>query len=352
MPDLVVVLRTHSDVEAALVRGLLEAHGIEAMVSSNVPRAIFPFSASAAGEVRVAVRADEAAEARGIIDRQRVRDAAGPAQVLPWPDALSSLETRLGHRFGDREWLERALTHRSRAHEDPNGEALDNESLEFLGDAILGFVVADTLFREFPDFDEGQKSKVKAAVVSAQSLTQIAERLHLGEYLLLGRGEERTGGRQKQALLADACEALIAAVYLDGGIDAARGLIMREVGPTLERLRQPGLLTALTGDFKSALQERLQSAQLPPPRYRVVREEGPDHDKRFEIEVWSEGRLLATGDGRTKKDAEQQAACLALDAIDQGGLAAGAEAEDPGSAPEGQTTAGTGDPPSVDLDES
>ena len=318
MADSVVIFRTNSDVEAAIVRGLLEANGIEAVVSSGVPRAIFPFSAAAVGEVRVSVHEEEAEEARQLLDDHRERNPPGPAQILPWPDALSALEERVGHRFGSRALLERALTHRSRAHEDQTGEARDNESLEFLGDAILGFVVADALFTRFPEFDEGQKSKAKASLVSAHSLARIAEGLGLGEHLLLGRGEEKTGGRQKHALLADACEALFAAVYLDGGLEPARALILREVEPALEGLRQPGHLTALTGDFKSALQERLQAEQLPVPRYRTVREEGPDHDKRFEIEVWSERRLLARGEGRSKKDAEQAAACVALERLDAG----------------------------------
>lgn len=316
MDPTVVIFRTRSDVEAAIVRGLLDTHGIDAIVSSDVPRAIFPISVAAAGEVRVSVRADEAEDARQVIESFRDRQPSGPAQVLPWRDALTALEERIGHRFQTRALLERALTHRSRAHEDQSDDVRDNESLEFLGDAILGFVVADALFTRFPGFDEGQKSKAKASVVSAQSLGRLAERLGLGQHLLLGRGEEKTGGRQKLALLADACEALFAAVYLDGGLEAARELILREIEPALERLQHPGHLTALTGDFKSALQERLQAGQLPVPRYRIVSEEGPDHDKRFAIEVWSEQRLLARGEGRSKKDAEQLAARLAIAALD------------------------------------
>ena len=126
--------------------------------------------------------------------------------------------------------LEHALTHKSKAHEDATGGVVDNESLEFLGDAVLGFVIADLLYREFPQFQEGQKSKAKAAMVSTAALAALAERIGLGEYLLLGRGEEKTGGRRKQALLADGCEALIAALYLDGGIEAARALPARRAG--------------------------------------------------------------------------------------------------------------------------
>ncbi len=143
-------------------------------------------------------------------------------------DEFEPLQTAIGYRFRDRGLLEHAMTHTSRANEDVSGGVIDNESLEFLGDAVLGFVIADLLFREFPDFDEGQKSKTKASLVSTATLARQAERLGLGEHLLLGRGEEKTGGRRKQALLADTYEALIAAIYLDGGIEQARAFIVRE----------------------------------------------------------------------------------------------------------------------------
>ena len=132
------------------------------------------------------------------------------------------------------------MTHTSRANEDVSGGVVDNESLEFLGDAVLGFVIADMLFREFPDFDEGQKSKTKAALVSTATLARQAERLQLGDHLLLGRGEEKTGGRHKQALLADGYEALIAAIYLDGGVEQARAFIAREFAPLIAEVRQHG----------------------------------------------------------------------------------------------------------------
>ncbi len=144
--------------------------------------------------------------------------------MVPFGSELEPLERVIGYRFRDRGLLEHALTHRSRAHEDASGGVIDNESLEFLGDSILGFVIADMLFREFPQHNEGQKSKLKASIVSATSLGRLGERIGLGDYLILGRGEEKTGGRQKQALIADCYEALIAAVYLDGGIEPARGV--------------------------------------------------------------------------------------------------------------------------------
>lgn len=312
-PGPVVVFRTTSDVEAAIVRGLLDTHGIQSFAASALPRNVFPLTINALGEVRIAVRASEAEEARQVIASYRSEPQMG--LVLPWRDGLSELEDRIGHRFADRTLLERALTHRSHAHEDQEGDAADNESLEFLGDAVLGLLVAEVLFREFPQFDEGRKSKMKASLVSSHTLTGIAERLSLGEHVRLGRGEEKTGGRHKHALLADTCEALIAAVYLDGGVEAARRLVLAELQPEIERLRQPGHLTALTGDFKSALQEQLQARGEPPPAYRLVSTEGPDHQKQFSVEVVSGGRVLGTATGSSKKDAEQRAARAALTAL-------------------------------------
>jgi ribonuclease-3 len=306
----VVVFRTHSDIEAWVVRGLLDAHGIETMLSADTPRAIFPVAVGGLGEVRLAVHAERADEARALIEGHRAeRD---PRRVVRLRDEYGDVEDRLGYRFGDRGLLEQALTHRSRAQEDVTGGVIDNESLEFLGDAVLGFVVADLLFREFPEHDEGRKSKIKASLVSRQALARIGERLAIGEALILGRGEEKTGGRGKDALLADTCEALIAAIYLDGGLDAARALIVRELAPLVEAARRPGLLTALTGDYKSALQELLHARGAPAPEYRLVVEAGPAHRRRFDVEVWVEGRCLGREEGHSKKEAEQAAARVAM----------------------------------------
>jgi ribonuclease-3 len=310
MSEPVVVFRTHSDVEAAVVRGLLDSHGLQAFVSSDIPHAIFPLSVNGLGEVRVSVPEPEAGFARRLIED--FRHEASPPEVVPFPDDLATLEARLGYRFRDRNLLERALTHRSRANEGVDATVADNESLEFLGDAVLGFLVADLLYREFPDSDEGHKSKVKAALVSRASLGSIAERLDLGAALRLGRGEEKTGGRGKQALLADTCEAVIAAVYLDGGVEAARRLVVRELGPAVERVRRPGLLTAMTGDYKSALQEWLQARDDAPPVYRLLAERGPDHRKSFDVEVLVGDGAVGRADGPTKKEAEQRAARAAL----------------------------------------
>ena len=198
---------------------------------------------------------------------------------------LQVLETALGHTFKDRSLLERALTHKSRIHEKgPNGEGpSDNEQLEFLGDAILGFVVSECLVRRYPSFPEGRLSKLKAHLVSAARLHEVAQALGLGEYLFLGRGEEMSGGRGKKALLSDAVEALIAALYLDAGLDGARTFIETRVIGAFE-VSENGLEHTVT-DYKSTLQEMAQALKLPPPRYVIVAESGPEHSKTFTVEV-------------------------------------------------------------------
>ncbi|PWT85651.1 MAG: ribonuclease III, partial [Blastocatellia bacterium] len=170
----------------------------------------------------------------------------------------------------------------------------------------------DLLFRDFPEFDEGQKSKTKASLVSTATLGRQAERLGLGEHLLLGRGEEKTGGRRKQALLADGYEALIAAIYLDGGIDQARAFITREFAPLIDDVRQRGFAGR---DYKSELQEYLQSRDRPLPDYRLIGAVGPDHRKVFHVEVVVAGESIAAGDGPSKKLAEQNAARLAFEKL-------------------------------------
>ena len=220
--------------------------------------------------------------------------------------------SREGAEIGEDEGtqlLEHALTHKSKAHEDPSGGVMDNESLEFLGDAVLGLVIADALCRVFPRSTEGQKSKIKATMVSTASLAELAERLQLGDHMILGRGEEKTGGRRKQALLADTCEALIAAIYIDGGLEPARQFLMREMGEAVEAAGQPDYLGR---DHKSRLQEVLQALGRPLPIYRIAGEAGPEHRKMFHVEVVVSGEVIAQGVGRTKKDAEQEAAKTAL----------------------------------------
>jgi ribonuclease III len=223
---------------------------------------------------------------------------------------IAELESILGHQFRDPQWLLQALMHSSRIPERAAEEpAESNEKLEFLGDAVLELVVSEELVREFPDWSEGQLSKSRARLVNATAISLSAQRLGIGKYLLLGRGEEKTGGRSKPALLADAYEALIAAVYLDGGLEAARGFVRRslvdgEIAIEAERLGHT--------DHKSALQEFLQSRGMAPGAYYVVAETGPDHQKTFRVEVRIAGQVSSVGCGKTKKEAEQSAAIAAL----------------------------------------
>jgi ribonuclease-3 len=216
-----------------------------------------------------------------------------------------ALEASLGYRFANRELLARAVTHRSSVYEKiSSAAATDNEQLEFLGDAILGFVVSDVLVAAHPEYPEGRLSKVKAQLVSASHLHVVAARLRLGEYLLLGRGEEMSGGRAKKALLANAVEALIAALYLDGGIEPARRFVLQYVVGEAE----PSSEVALAADYKSALQELAQSMKLPQPRYAIVEERGPEHAKTFLVEVRVGREWVSRAEGLSKKSAGQKAA--------------------------------------------
>ncbi|MBI1872322.1 MAG: ribonuclease III [Acidobacteria bacterium] len=305
-----VIFRTHSDIEANIVRGLLQAHGIWSILASDVPHSIFPLSVDGLGEVRISVHPDEAEEATRIIEAHRTDIRKG--KVIRLNDQFARLEERVGYRFRDRGLLEHALTHSSHAQEDVTGAVTDNESLEFLGDSVLGFVVADLLFRKFPTYTEGQKSKMKAMLVSKPALAQLAADIDLGGSLLLGRGEEKTGGRQKHALLADTYEALIAAVFLDGGIDAAHAFITRQFEPLIDRFAEDDFPAR---DDKSALQEWLQARGLPPPQYRVAEESGPPQRRVFTVEVRIQGQPTAEASGHSKKDAEQRAARLALEKL-------------------------------------
>ena len=305
-----VIFRSSSAIEARVVGSLLEAHGIMSVVSSDVPQSIFPLSVDGLGEVRLSVHPDEAEEARRIIESHRTELPGG--QLVRLRDEFESLQHAIGYRFRDRGLLEHAMTHTSRANEDVSGGVRDNESMEFLGDAVLGFVIADVLFREFPDFNEGQKSKTKASMVSTATLARQAAQLNLGDHMLLGRGEEKTGGRRKQALLADSYEALIAAIYLDGGVEPARAFILREFGTLIAEVRRTGVSDR---DYKSALQELLQARELPLPEYRLVGSVGPDHGKLFQVEVIVRGERIGEASGRSKKEAEQEAARAALEKL-------------------------------------
>ena len=313
MSDFVTIFASRSPIEADVVRGLLEANGVMPIVSTGLPLSVFPFTVSDLGEVRLSVHPDEAEEARRIIEGHRTELQTG--QVIRLRDEFEGLQRAIEYRFRDRGLLEHAMTHTSRANEDVSGGVADNESLEFLGDAVLGFVIADMLFRDFPAYNEGQKSKVKASLVSTTTLGRQAERLSLGDHLLLGRGEEKTGGRRKLALLADGYEALIAAIYLDGGIEQARAFIAREFGAQLAEVKESGLSGQ---DFKSALQEHLQAADRPLPEYKLTGTMGPDHRKQFQVALLVNGEYLAESVGPSKKEAEQEAARLALERLRQG----------------------------------
>lgn len=310
MAELTVIFRTQSDIEASVIRGLLETHGIRTLLSSDVPHSILPLTIGGLGEVRLSVRFNDADVAMQLI--ADYRDEVNARAVTTHGD-FRSLEHALGYHFKDRGLIEHALTHRSRAHEDTSGGVIDNESLEFLGDAVLGLVIADRLFLEFPDYDEGRKSKVKAMLVSASALAKVGDRLKLGDYLLLGRGEEKTGGRRKPSLIADTFEAVVAAIYLDGGIVAAAGFIERQFRAVLDEVRMGAGTSDLATDHKSALQEWLQAQGQQRPDYRLVGESGPDHRKTFRIDVIVGGKTIACAEGRSKKEAEQKAAKQALD---------------------------------------
>jgi ribonuclease-3 len=224
--------------------------------------------------------------------------------------SIQVLESELGYTFSDKTLLTRALTHSSHANEKNRTEE-DNEQLEFLGDAVLGFLVSDFLFRAHPTLTEGELSKLKGFFVSSANLVKFAERIRLGTYLQLGRGEEKTGGRHKQALLVDAFEAVLGAIYLDGGIEQARRMMLRFFEPQIEDVGRSERQQFT--DFKTALQEQLQTLQLGPANYIVASEEGPDHQKLFTVGVMIDGDCVARGVGLTKKAAEQAAAREALE---------------------------------------
>jgi ribonuclease-3 len=219
---------------------------------------------------------------------------------------FTELEYRLGYEFKNRLWLEQALVHSSYAYECPQ-TGPSNERLEFLGDAVLNLIISDFLIASFPVASEGELSRLRAALVNARSLAGIAERLNLGGFLLLGRGEERQAGRKKPSMLADALEALIAAVYLDGGYESAR-IVVKNVFTDFNPRKE----NVLSGDYKTNLQEYTQKWQKVSPEYKLLRQSGPAHDRVFEVEVWIAGTPLGRGEGKSKKQASQEAARRAL----------------------------------------
>jgi ribonuclease-3 len=256
--------------------------------------------------------------------------AVNSTSRTPTPAPRGPLEARLGHRFSRHTLLELALTHRSVAHERAQLEPVpaaatplsDNEQLEFLGDAVVGLLVADELYRRYPALDEGGLTRMRAFLVSRRHLATVAAALSVGEHLLLGRGEQQTGGRNKTALLANAMEAIIAAVYLDAGLEAARTIVVTHIiQPALSQLISEDSTHLTVGDHKSALQQRMQAAGLGTPRYVVTAESGPDHLKHFTVEVRLDAPghrdvVLGQAAAGNKKEAQQAAAriaCLQLE---------------------------------------
>ena len=223
-------------------------------------------------------------------------------------ELITDLQKRLSYNFINIDLLREAITHKSYVNENPDLNAKDNERLEFLGDAVLDLAISSYLFVNFPYYQEGELSKFKSMMVSEPSLSKIASDLDIGEYLLLGRGEEHTGGRKKESLLANALEAIIAAIYLDGGLPAADGFVRMVFVAQIQTITREGISL----DYKTDLQEYCQGHDLELPSYRVSKEMGPDHKKTFEVEILINGEVLGLGIGKNKKEAEQRAAKEAL----------------------------------------
>jgi ribonuclease-3 len=219
------------------------------------------------------------------------------------------LEKIIGYAFIDRSLLVQALTHSSHAYEQSGESGSDNEVLEFLGDSVIGLLAAEYLRQQYPDSREGELSKLRSMATSTESLSEYAKRTKLDKHLLLGRGEEKSGGRKKKTILAGVFEALVGALYTDGSLPAARLLLLPLLADTFKRIKTG---TFLINDYKSALQEFFQKQNWPMPRYSIVEARGPDHKKTFIIEVCCGGRVLARAKGDSKKDAEQKAAQKAL----------------------------------------
>ncbi|MBQ1236687.1 MAG: ribonuclease III [Oscillospiraceae bacterium] len=224
---------------------------------------------------------------------------------------LSLFQEKLGYHFHNVTYLTIALTHSSFANEGKKGDVC-NERQEFLGDAVLSIIVSDYLFRNHAKMPEGDLTKLRAALVCEKALCLYAEELGLGDFLMLGRGEEATGGRQRPSILADAFEAVIAAIYLDGGIEPAREFVLRYVVPTIGNHTKVAFK-----DYKTILQEIIQKNPEERVTYELVEESGPDHNKRFVVEVHLNSNVIGRGEGRSKKSAEQAAAQMALELMGQ-----------------------------------
>ena len=229
-------------------------------------------------------------------------------------ETYAEFERALAYKFRDRDLLARALTHKSYANERRETSSSHNERLEFLGDTVLGFVIGELIYRSFPNLQEGALSKIKAHLVSAATLASKGRALGIGRYLRMGAGEARSGGAEKLSLLADGFEAVIAAIYLDGGLPAAEAFLRRVFGPDVTGIDIGDLSFQ---DYKTALQETAQALGLPLPEYRIVDEYGPDHEKIFVIQVFWDGEAFAYGRGSSKREAQRKAAKEALKRLGQ-----------------------------------
>lgn len=226
--------------------------------------------------------------------------------------SLYQLEKTIGVAFGNKDLLRQALTHSSYAYEQPESRPVDNEVLEFLGDSVVGLVTADFFCNAFAGLNEGDLSKYKSAAASTEALSEFALQIKLGQHILLGKGEEKSGGRKKRTILAGTFEALLAALYLDQGYEAAKGFLLPLLKKSFRRA-EPGIV--LINNYKSALQEYFQKESLPAPSYKTVTSVGPDHSKTFFVEVYQAHNLLARAKGPSKKSAEQRAAQKALKSL-------------------------------------
>ena len=244
---------------------------------------------------------------RGFVPRETAAADAGR------DDNLRALEAKLGHEFRDISLLRNALLHRSHIHVTGQEREQSNERLEFLGDAVLGLVVNEVLYEHYPERSEGDLTKMKSLLVCGSRLSEVAVAFDLGIHIRMSRSEAATGGRRRSSILADTTEALIGAVYLDGGLSAAKGVVDRLVLGGAERVLKRRSLR----NYKSRLQEMIQARYKTPPRYKVLDVDGPDHDRVFRIAVSHGAILLGTGEGRNKKTAEQNAARAALDRLER-----------------------------------
>lgn len=226
---------------------------------------------------------------------------------------LSLLEQQIQIEFTDKLYLQKSMTHKSYANENRNDHIKDNERLEFLGDAVLDLVISEYIFRQHPEYPEGELAKMRAVVVSAPTLAKVSKNLNLGQYLRLGKGEELTGGRERDSILADTFEALVGAIYLDGGLNAARNFILDNLISEVALVERGEHLQ----DYKTLLQEEIQKRSNTRPLYRVIDEVGPDHNKQFTVQVEYKNRVIGVGTGQSKKEAQQRAAKDAIARIDE-----------------------------------